>query len=90
MEIEELLPLSYIFTIEAAFQGVSMYLMLVWLTKSIRDELLKWTVNKYEKVFKPISSMVTNAAINLIENFFFLMLFYRSKQEHCNIISNAF
>ena len=64
VEIEQLLPLAYIFTIVAAFQGVSMYMMLVWLTKSVRDELIKWIVNKYEKVFKPIFSMVKYTAIS--------------------------
>ena len=64
VEIEQLLPLAYLFTIVAAFQGVSMYMMLVWLTKSVRDELIKWIVNKYEKVFKPSSSMVKYTAIS--------------------------
>ena len=58
VEIEELLPLAYIFTIVAAFQGVSIYVVLVLLTKSVRDELIKWTVKKYEKVLKPHSSKV--------------------------------
>ena len=58
VEIEELLPLAYIFTIVAAFQGVSIYVTLVLLTKSVRDELIKWTVKKYEKVLKSHSSMV--------------------------------
>ena len=58
VEIEELLPLAYIFTIVAAFQGVSIYVTLVLLTKSVRDELIKWTVKKYEKVLKSHSSTV--------------------------------
>ena len=58
VKIEELLPLAYIFTIVAAFQGVSIYVVLVLLTKNVRDELIKWTVKKYEKVLKPHSSMV--------------------------------
>ena len=58
VETEELLPLAYIFTIVAAFQGVSIYVVLVLLTKSVRDELIKWTVKKYENVLKPHSSTV--------------------------------
>ena len=58
VEIEEFLALAYIFTIVAAFQGVSIYVVLVWLTKSVRDEVMKWTIKKYENVFKPNSSMV--------------------------------
>ena len=60
VEIKELLPLAYIFTFVAAFQGVSIYMVLVLLTKSVRDELIKWVVMKYEKVLKPNSSMVRN------------------------------
>ena len=78
VEIEELLPLAYIFTFVAAFQGVSMYMVLVWLTKSVRDELIKWIVNKYEKVFKPSSSMVKYTAISYIEKNYKKTLFYRS------------
>ena len=58
VEIEELLPLAYIFTIAVAFQGVSIYVVLVLLTKSVRDELINWTVKKYEKVLKSNSSTV--------------------------------
>ena len=48
VETEELLRLAYIFTIVAAFQGVSIYVVLVVLTKSVRDELIKWAVKKSE------------------------------------------
>ena len=58
VEREELLPLAYIFTIVAAFQGVFIYLALVLLTKSVRDELVKFTTKKCETNTKPNSSMV--------------------------------
>ena len=77
VEREELLPLAYIFTIVAAFQGVSIYVVLVLLTKSVRDELIKWTVKKYEKVMKPNSSMVRSDNYLLI--FSSCTVFYRSK-----------
>ena len=60
VEIKELLPLAYIFTFVAASQGVSIYMVLVLLTKSVRDELIKWVVMNYDKVLKPNSSMVRN------------------------------
>ena len=58
VEIEDLLPLAYIFTIVAAFQVVFIYLALVLFTKSVRDELIKWIIKNSEKVMKPSSSMV--------------------------------
>ena len=60
VEKEELLPLAYIFTIVAAFQGVFIYLALVLLTKSVRDEVIKWTIKNCEKVMKPNPFMVRN------------------------------
>ena len=36
------------FTIVAAFQGVSIYVVLVLLTKNVRDELIKWIINNWE------------------------------------------
>ena len=59
VDVEELLPLAYIFTIVAAFQGVSIYIVLVLLTKSVREEIIEWVVMKYDKIFKPNSSKVT-------------------------------
>ena len=58
VEREELLTLAYIFTIVAAFQGVFIYLALVLLTKSVRDELIEWMIKNSEKVMKPNFSMV--------------------------------
>ena len=58
VEREELLPLAYIFTIVAAFQGVFIYVVLVLFTKSVRDELVKFTTKKCETNTKPNSSMV--------------------------------
>ena len=58
METEGLLPLIYIFTIVVAFQGVFIYLALVLLTKSVRDELVKFTIKKCENVTKPSATMV--------------------------------
>ena len=36
----DLVPLAYIFTIVAAFQGVSIYVVLVLLTKSVTDDII--------------------------------------------------
>jgi len=63
VEIKELLPLAYIFTTVAAFQGVFIFLALVLLTKSVRDELTKWSITKYEKLIKQDSSVVRQVLI---------------------------
>ena len=64
----ELLPLAYIFTIAAAFQGVSIYVMLVWLTKSVRDEIIKWVVMKYDIIFDKFLKGKNNGSNELSEN----------------------
>ena len=76
VEIEELLPLAYIFTIVVAFQGVVIYLALVLLTKSVRDELVKWTIKKCEKVMKRNSSKVRIICFLL---FIYCTVLYRSR-----------
>ena len=83
VEREELLPLAYIFTIVAAFQGVSIFAVLVLLTKSVRDELIKWISNI---ALKSHSSMVilNNTSKTKVENKFLYML-----QGKGTIISNT-
>ena len=58
VEIEELLPLAYIFTIVAAFQGVSIFLVLVIFTKSVRDEIINEITKMFDKNINPHSSKV--------------------------------
>ncbi len=50
VEREELLPLAYIYTIMVAFQGFFMFLVLVVFTKSVRDDISKVTVSKWQKI----------------------------------------
>jgi len=61
--IEQLLPLAYIFTTVAAFQGVFVFVVLVLLTKSTRDELIIWTSIKIDKNKKTDSSRVRTVII---------------------------
>ena len=76
VEREGLLPLAYIFTIVAAFQGVSIYVVLVLLTKNVRNELINWAISKREP-------MVRNRNY-IIYNISFVSLYYTC-QELCNI-----
>ena len=41
MEVEELLPLSYIYTILVGFQGLFIFLTFVVFSKQVRDEYVK-------------------------------------------------
>ncbi len=50
VERKELLPLTYINTIIVAFQGFFMFLVLVVFTKSVRDDISKVTVSKWQKI----------------------------------------
>ena len=68
VEREELLHLAYIFTIVAAFQGVTIYVVLVLLAKNVRDELIKWAIKKREP-------MVRSSNYILNKNFLFLPLY---------------
>ena len=42
VEVEELLPLAYIFTILVAFQGVFIFLVFVLLSQKVRETYTKW------------------------------------------------
>ena len=66
VEIEELLPLAYIFTIVAAFQGVSIFLVLVIFTKSVRDEIIMGITRIFDNKFNPNSSKVRPKENNLL------------------------
>ena len=46
VEVEELVPLAYIYTIMVAFQGVSIFLILVAFSKQVRDAYAKWWMSK--------------------------------------------
>ena len=52
VEREELLPLAYLYTFMTAFQGVFTFLVLVVFTKSIRNEIRKWTLSKWQNLAK--------------------------------------
>ena len=42
IEVEELFPLAYIFTIFVAFQGLFIFVIFVLLSKQVRENYLKW------------------------------------------------
>ena len=46
VEVEELVPLAYIYTIMVAFQGVFIFLILVAFSKQVRDAYAKWWMAK--------------------------------------------
>ena len=59
VEVEELVPFAYIYTIMVAFQGLFIFLALVVFSKQVRDAYAKWwkeRVNKSDflnKYFSP-------------------------------------
>ena len=55
VEVEELLPLAYIYTIMVAFQGLAIFLIFVVFSKKVREAYVKWwreRVNKSEFLSK--------------------------------------
>ena len=42
IEVEELCPLAYIFTIFVAFQGLFIFVIFVLLSKQVRENYAKW------------------------------------------------
>ena len=58
VEIEELLPLAYIFTTVAAFQGFLIFLVLVIFTKSVRDEIINGITKMFDKKNRSNSAKV--------------------------------
>lgn len=49
VEVKALLPLAYIYTILVAFQGVFIFLCFVVFCKQVRDEYVKWWLEKVKK-----------------------------------------
>ncbi len=46
VEVEVLLPLTYIYTIMVAFQGLFIFLAFVFFSKQVREEYIKWWRSK--------------------------------------------
>ena len=46
VEVEALLPLTYIYTIMVAFQGLFIFILFVPTSKSVREAYSKWWKNK--------------------------------------------
>ena len=42
VEVEELIPLAYIYTILVAFQGLFIFIIFVCMSKSVREAYSKW------------------------------------------------
>ena len=62
VEVEELLPLAYIYTIMVAFQGLAIFLIFVVFSKKVRHTYAKWwrtKVNKSDFLSKYFSSQTT-------------------------------
>ena len=49
VEVEELVPLAYIYTILVAFQGMFIFLTLVIFSKPVREAYMKWWRAKVKK-----------------------------------------
>ena len=49
VEVEALLPLTYIYTIMVAFQGLFIFLAFVMFSKQVREEYTKWWREKVSK-----------------------------------------
>ena len=62
VEVEELIPFAYIYTFMVAFQGVSIFLILVVLSQQVRDAYAKWwkeKVNESDFLSKYFSPSLT-------------------------------
>ena len=46
VEVEELIPVAYIFTILVAFQGLFIFFLFVVLSKTVREAYIKWWKTK--------------------------------------------
>ena len=63
VEVEELLPLAYIYTIMVAFQGLAIFLIFVVFSKIVRDTYAKWwrtKVNESDILSKYFSNQTTS------------------------------
>ena len=49
VEVEALLPLTYIYTIMVAFQGLFIFLAFVFSSKQVREEYIKWWREKVKE-----------------------------------------
>ena len=62
VEVEELLPLAYIYTIMVAFQGLAIFLIFVVFSKKVTDTYAKWwrtKVNESDFLSKYFSIQIT-------------------------------
>ena len=65
VEVEELVPFAYIYTFMVAFQGVSIFLILVVFSQQVRDAYAKWwkeKVNESDFLSKYFSPSLTPSA----------------------------
>ena len=46
VDVEELAPLAYIYSIMVAFQGLFIFIVLVALSKAVRNDYIKWWKSK--------------------------------------------
>jgi len=49
VEVEDVVPLAYIYTIMVAFQGLFIFIIFVLLSKSVREAYMKWWRNSVSK-----------------------------------------
>lgn len=71
MEVEQLIPLAYIYTILVAFQGLFIYIIFVLLSKQVREAYAKWWRTKVNdsdfltKYFRSLSLSNVSSCISL-------------------------
>ena len=74
IEVDELFPLAYIFTIFVAFQGPFIFILFVLLQKSVRESYTKWwkaTVSESDYLSKYFGQ--TNLTSTLVSDLYHVM-----------------
>ena len=74
IEVDELFPLAYIFTIFVAFQGLFIFILFVLLQKPVRESYAKWwkaTVSESDYLSKYFGQ--TNLTSTLVSDLYHVM-----------------
>ena len=71
VEVEEFVPLAYIYTIAVAFQGLFIFLVFIVFSKAVRDAYWKWwkdKVSESELLSRYFQETLTISSTNLLSN----------------------
>ena len=71
VEVEEFVPLAYIYTIAVAFQGLFIFLVFIVFSKVVRDAYWKWwkdKVSESELLSRYFQETLTISSTNLLSN----------------------